>query len=152
MRELLEQQLHASRRSGRPFGVILSDIDGFKAINDTFGHDAGDQALREVAGVLRRSRRAQDTAARWGGEEFLFLLPDTDPAGARDAAERLRRAIEAAGLTIAGKPLPLTMTFGLTTASGAGTIDAVIRRADRALYQGKAQGRNRVVSEEEPPG
>ncbi len=148
IRELLESERVSALHSGRGFGVIIADIDGFKTINDTHGHDGGDHALREVAAVLRGALRANDSAARWGGEEFLFLLPDTDLAGAGRVAEKLRVAVESAALSFAGQPLPVTLTFGVAVCSGAGSIDESVRRADRAMYRGKSLGKNRVVLDE----
>ena len=152
IRELLESERVSALHSGRRFGVIIADIDGFKTINDTRGHDGGDHALREVAAVLRGALRGNDSAARWGGEEFLFLLPDTDLAGAAAAAEKLRLAVENAALSFAGQPLPMTLTFGVAICSGTGSIDESVRRADRALYKGKELGKNRVVLDEGEAG
>jgi diguanylate cyclase (GGDEF)-like protein len=152
IRELLESERVSALHSGRGFGVIIADIDGFKSINDTRGHDGGDHVLREVAAVLRGALRANDSAARWGGEEFLFLLPDTDLAGAGAVAEKLRVAVENAALSFADQPLPVTLTFGVAVCSGAGSIDESVRRADRALYRGKSLGKNRVVMDEGEAG
>ena len=145
MREILEAERVRFARGGRTFGIILGDVDGFKQINDTQGHECGDHALRELAAVLRSVLRAQDAVARWGGEEFLFLLPETDLAGAQTAAEKLRAAVERAGLTYGGKPLTLTMTFGVAVFSPDASVDDCLRYADEALYVGKEHGKNRVV-------
>ena len=145
MREILEAERVRFARGGRTFGIIIGDVDGFKQLNDTQGHDCGDHALRELAAVLRSVLRAQDAVARWGGEEFLFLLPETDLAGTQVVAEKLRAAVERAGLIYAGKPLTLTMTFGVAAFASGSTVDDCLRFADEALYVGKEHGKNRVV-------
>lgn len=132
------------RRDGRPMSFILCDVDHFKAVNDTHGHEAGDAVLACVARVLRTGVREVDHAARWGGEEFLLLLPETNVSGALLVANRLREAI--AELRVAGKagPLQVTMTFGVSALHLDESIDQAIARADKALYAGKHGGRNRV--------
>jgi diguanylate cyclase (GGDEF)-like protein len=144
MRELLEQERVRFQRNPRPFTLVLADVDNFKAINDTRGHDCGDHVLLHAAERLRSALRAQDGAARWGGEEFLVLLPETDARGGVVLAERLREAIESAPPTFEGSSIPVTMTFGVATFGG-GSIDDCLRRADEALYEGKSRGKNRVV-------
>jgi diguanylate cyclase len=146
MREILDAERVRYARGGRNFGIIIGDVDGFKELNDTLGHDCGDYALHELAAVLRTVLRAQDAVARWGGEEFLFLLPETDLAGTQTVAEKLRAAVEQAGLSYAGKRLTLTMTFGVAAFAADASLDDCLRRADEALYVGKAQGKNRVVA------
>jgi diguanylate cyclase (GGDEF)-like protein len=147
MRELLEAERVRCARDGRPFAVVLGDIDGFKLINDTRGHDCGDHVLAEVAGVLRGVLRGQDAIARWGGEEFLFLLPDTDLRGAAIVAEKLRAALESACLTFAERRVPVAMTFGVAVCTRGTSVQDAIGRADRALYVGKHAGKNQVVLE-----
>ena len=144
MRELLEAERVRCARDGHPFGVVLGDIDSFKLINDTRGHDCGDHVLGEVAGALRGVLRAQDAIARWGGEEFLFLLPDTDLHGAGVVAEKLRGALEAAAISFAGRHVPVAMTFGVAVCTRGATVQDAIARADRALYTGKQRGKNQV--------
>jgi diguanylate cyclase (GGDEF)-like protein len=146
MRAMLADERARAVRSGRPFGVVIADLDHFKKINDTHGHEAGDRVLRAVASVLKQKLRQQDCVARWGGEEFLFLLPDTDLNGAGALAEKLRDAVASAPVDIAATgPLPVTMTFGVTAFLSSQSIDQSLRLADEALYRGKTQGRNRVV-------
>jgi diguanylate cyclase (GGDEF)-like protein len=147
MRELLEAERVRCARDGHPFGVVLGDIDGFKLINDTLGHDCGDHVLAEVGGVLRGVLRAQDAVARWGGEEFLFLLPDTDLRGAGVVAEKLRGALEASKINFAERHVPVAMTFGVAVCIRGTTVPDAIARADRALYCGKHAGKNQVVLE-----
>jgi len=138
----LIQNSHA--RHGRPFTVILGDLDHFKAINDTHGHGAGDQALRAAAQCLTSSVRAEDQVARWGGEEFLILLPETSLEAGLEAAERIRGRVSQVQLSSEGIPIPLTMTLGVAQAGGHTSFTQALGRADEALYRGKASGRNRV--------
>ncbi|RZI82760.1 MAG: GGDEF domain-containing protein [Rubrivivax sp.] len=140
------------RRDGRPLSFVLCDVDHFKSVNDSFGHEAGDEVLKAVAQVLRGGVREVDHAARWGGEEFLLLLPETALPGAALVANRLRENV--AELRIPGKngPLTVTMTFGVSTLHLNEPIEQAIARADVALYQGKHGGRNRVeMATEESP-
>jgi diguanylate cyclase (GGDEF)-like protein len=150
MRDLLEIERVRSSRNRRPFAIVLGDIDDFKQINDKRGHDCGDYVLVESGALLSGCLRAQDCIARWGGEEFMILLPDTDARGAKIAAEKLRRAIESAALERDGQRVPVTMTFGAAVYDGSSSIEDCVRRADEALYAGKAQGKNQVVLEDLP--
>jgi diguanylate cyclase (GGDEF)-like protein len=147
MRELLDAERVRCARDGHPFGVVLADIDAFKLINDTRGHDCGDHVLAELSAVLRRDLRGQDSVARWGGEEFLFLLPDTDLRGAGVVAEKLRAAVAAAEISFEGRRVPVAMTFGVATCTRGLSIEDCVQRADRALYSGKHSGKNQVVME-----
>jgi two-component system cell cycle response regulator len=119
--------------------VVMVDLDRFKAINDVHGHAAGDQALIAAADALRRALRAEDVLGRIGGEEFLALLPDTDEGAAAHAAERLREAVEAAHA-----PVPVTASVGYAVLEDGEAPDDLVRRADTALYEAKAGGRNTV--------
>lgn len=133
-------------RRGQPYlSFILCDLDHFKTLNDAKGHDAGDAALRAVSQTLLSCMRDVDFAARWGGEEFLAVLPDTDPAGARLVAERIRTRIEAMGFEVGGDTYRLSMTLGVATLQPGEGAEQAIARADAALYEGKRGGRNRVV-------
>jgi diguanylate cyclase (GGDEF)-like protein len=147
MRELLEAEGVRCARDGQPFGVVIGDLDGFKQINDSRGHDCGDLVLAAVAPALRGVLRRQDTVARWGGEEFLFLLPDTHLHGAGVVAEKLRAALENAEITFEARRVAVAMTFGVSVFTRGATIDDCIQRADRALYTGKHAGKNQVVLE-----
>lgn len=137
------------RRDGRPMSFILCDVDHFKMVNDTHGHEAGDDVLKSVARVLRTGVREVDHASRWGGEEFLLLLPETHVAGAVLVANRLREAICELRVASQGGPLQVTMTFGVSTLHPDESIDHAIARADKALYAGKHGGRNRVETADE---
>lgn len=154
--ESLERETARALRHGRPLSVILCDIDFFKSVNDTYGHDSGDKVLRQLARRLRKSLRAEDLPARLGGEEFGILLPETDLVQACRAAERLRQEVEGTDFVLPrlreGLFLRITASFG--TASFHGPSDkasALFIRADRAMYRAKEEGRNRVESEEGLP-
>lgn len=145
--KLLEQQMAVARRSARPLALLIVDIDHFKRINDDYGHLSGDQALRAMAAGLQRRLRTQDIAGRWGGEEFIVLLPGTDAAGARLLAEALRRSAEQAELVaLDGRPIRFTISIGLhaLVPDSNNARDDMIAAADRALYLAKQNGRNRV--------
>ena len=137
-----------ARESRNPRGVvlILGDLDEFKRVNDAHGHERGDQLLREVALLLRAEVRTQDFLARWGGEEFVLVLPETDLAGGVALAEALRRTLETARLGELGGTPPVTVTFGVAQAVAGESLDSCLRRADAALYAGKLRGRNCVVA------
>jgi diguanylate cyclase (GGDEF)-like protein len=126
--------------------VVLLDVDHFKGVNDSWGHEIGDQALRHVADLVSRTARTSDVVARWGGEEFLLLLADTDEGQALQLAERVRSAVAEDTLEVHGQRVSLTVTIGVAQSLRAGSFAEVIRHADAALYEGKRQGRNRVVA------
>jgi diguanylate cyclase (GGDEF)-like protein len=136
MEILAREQARAGRARGG-YTVCLMDLDHFKAVNDRLGHAAGDEALRQVAAVGGRGLRSIDVFGRFGGEEFLLILPDTDLPGARTVAERIRAAV--AGET------RVTLTIGVAQHAAGEAAAAVLARADQALYRGKALGRNKVV-------
>jgi two-component system cell cycle response regulator len=141
---LVEQA--ASR--GKPLTVMVIDIDYFKAINDSHGHDAGDDVLRDFALRIKRSIRGIDLACRYGGEEFVLVMPETDMAVAAMVAERLRRRIAAEPFAIqqGARSIPVTISIGIAALRDkADTAAAVLKRADQALYRAKRDGRNRVV-------
>lgn len=140
----LEEEHARAQRSGRPFSVVLADIDDFKAVNDTLGHEAGDQALASVATTLAASVRDYDLCARWGGEEFLVLLPDTAPVPARESAERLRESIAATPVTVGTCERRITVSLGVGTYTGDEPLKVLLKRVDDALYAAKRGGRNRV--------
>ena len=145
MMDLLEQQRLAAQREGSSFGVLLVDIDHFKAFNDRYGHDCGDYVLSEVARVMQSSIRGSDAVARWGGEEFLVMAPSTDMYGAHTVAEDLRAAIENQRMRFAGQPLCVTATVGVALHQGCDqSLEKTLKFADEALYHGKELGRNRV--------
>ncbi|KAB2906614.1 MAG: GGDEF domain-containing protein, partial [Burkholderiaceae bacterium] len=146
--ESLHRQRELADRSQLPFCVALLDIDHFKRINDHYGHAAGDRVLRVFGALLAGHTRAVDRIGRYGGEEFLVVMPDTATVQAADALERLRQQIVAANWTgMTGVPCDMTATIGVAQYRAGESVDATIRRADEALYRGKAAGRNRVVVE-----
>jgi diguanylate cyclase (GGDEF)-like protein len=138
-------ELSRMKRSGEPITLMLADVDFFKRINDEFGHDAGDKVLVRLATLLREGLRDCDVLARWGGEEFLALLPACDSQGAYEVAERLRQAVAAVHIEIGGRALNVTMSFGIAEVDGDQDLLAATTRADRALYRSKHEGRNRVT-------
>ncbi|HJQ30605.1 MAG TPA: sensor domain-containing diguanylate cyclase [Pyrinomonadaceae bacterium] len=145
----LERDLHLATRMRQPVSLILLDIDHFKRVNDSHGHDAGDAALRILAGALREEVRGVDTAARYGGEEFAIILPQAGPEGALVVAERLRSRIETTEVPGVGC---ITASLGVATFPlDASSRELLVTTADRALYQAKRTGRNRVCSTADLP-
>jgi diguanylate cyclase (GGDEF)-like protein len=145
MLDFLDYEASRSRRQGGCYSVIMCDIDHFKKVNDTYGHDSGDNVLKAIAGVFQGGIREQDKASRWGGEEFLFLFPETTGEGAVTIAEKLRIQIEEMSIQVEDDIIGVTLTFGIATSEISCDFDEIIRKADLALYQGKEQGRNRTV-------
>jgi len=141
LNEAMAHALAMAERSQHPFAVLMVDVDRFKAINDQFGHGAGDATLAAFAQRLQAGLRAQDQPFRYGGEEFCVLLPETEAAGAMALAERLRQHVALPASD--GRPA-LSASFGLAIWQAGDTADALFGRADRALYRAKAQGRDRV--------
>jgi diguanylate cyclase (GGDEF)-like protein len=144
MFEQLRYQLVRHQRNKTPFVILVADVDHFKNINDTYGHDVGDQALIAVADILLNSTRSQDLISRWGGEEFLILLPDTDLKGGAIAAEKIRSRMSEEAVKADKHSLKLTLSIGVAEYKYGQTIEKCIKDADSALYQAKNQGRNRV--------
>ncbi|MGO8969873.1 MAG: diguanylate cyclase [Myxococcaceae bacterium] len=143
------QALAQARRYGRACAVLITDIDHFKAVNDTYGHPAGDVVLRGVAQMLREQARDTDVVARYGGEEFAVVMPETDLRGAQVIAERLREAVAARTFATELGPVRVTLSVGLAASPQDGTdMDALVQLADGCLYQAKREGRNRVVTAE----
>jgi two-component system cell cycle response regulator len=134
---------------GKPLTVLLLDIDFFKKINDTYGHDAGDDVLRDCALRLKKSIRGIDLACRYGGEEFVVAMPDTDTEVAAMVAERLRRRIASEPFKIEGgaRTIEATISIGLAALGVQDTAANLLKRADQALYRAKQEGRNRVVAD-----
>lgn len=141
--ENLCKHLGAAIRHSFHISVIMIDIDKFKSINDTYGHSAGDRILKICADTMRSQARTEDIVARWGGEEFIILLPYTNLEGAAVVAERIRIAL--ASDCLVGSSIPVTASFGLAELKEGEDTEALLRRADRALYRAKDEGRNRVI-------
>lgn len=131
--------------SARPVGVVICDIDFFKVVNDTYGHNAGDAVLIHVADILQSNLDSGDEVVRWGGEEFLFLLANKDLEDTADFAERVRKQVEASVCDYADLQIRVTMSFGVEELNRELTSDENIKRADNKLYIAKESGRNRVI-------
>lgn len=142
--ERIQEQTHRHHRSGAPFSFIIGDIDRFKQFNDLYGHAYGDFVLVRVAETLSACCRESDILSRWGGEEFLILLPDTEEDEACLIAGRMRSVLDAATFEHQGTPCHVTMTFGVSLYDPVIGADASVQRADRRLLKGKEGGRNRV--------
>ena len=148
--EIIHREHAQSKRSGKPFSLLLMDLDRFKMINDNYGHETGDRILLGISGISRNTLRSCDWIGRWGGEEFLAILPDTDEAEAQQIAERLREKIDQFSIELNGQLIKATTSIGVSTFPLDGeTPDFLIRAADAALYEAKKTGRNRVVSAKE---
>jgi diguanylate cyclase (GGDEF)-like protein len=143
IQETIKRMVAQSSRTLSPFSVLMIDLDHFKQINDRYGHDRGDEVLAAVGAALQATLRASDFAGRWGGEEFMFLLPDTAVDGAVDLAERVREALSEIDLaTVDGA---ITASIGIATIPDhAGDAEHLERSADRALYTAKRKGRDRI--------
>lgn len=145
---MLAEEIRRGERYGTSVSLIMSDIDHFKNFNDTHGHQAGDEALRAVAQTLKEGVRDVDKACRFGGEEFILILPECDAQAARQAAERVRAAVEAREIHLDGElTTKVAISLGVATYPGSGTTpEALLKSADAALYESKENGRNRVTS------
>jgi diguanylate cyclase (GGDEF)-like protein len=151
MSDQLQREMKRAGDQHRPLTVLLLDIDHFKAINDDHGHVRGDHVISRVSEILQQAIRKNDLAARWGGEEFMVLLPDTNIEIAMEAAERIRRAIFTNVVRSSSNMLPVSVTIGIAGWRVGESLEATIHRADLALYAGKHAGRNRVMLESDVP-
>lgn len=142
-----DQELVRCQRTGSRACLLMMDIDFFKTINDTYGHETGDQVLISVARTLKQGARAMDTLARWGGEEFILLMPDVDAAEALVVAERFRQAVERNPIVFSSGEIFCTLSFGVTQLERGEPLSTAVGRADRALYRSKVDGKNRVSHE-----
>jgi diguanylate cyclase (GGDEF)-like protein len=147
MRQMLDAELARSDRHGGEFSILMADVDYFKLVNDRYGHAIGDELLIEIARRFSSALRKHDTPARWGGEEFLVLLPQTSCTQARQVAEKLRQQIEEIDPAQLGMQEQTTVSIGAQCISKAEGIDDLIEQADQLLYQAKRLGRNRVESQ-----
>jgi diguanylate cyclase (GGDEF)-like protein len=148
---MLEQEVQRTRRSERGFCLLMIDLDGLKAVNDSYGHHRGDEVLRHLGGVIRHSIRLVDTAYRYGGDEFLVLLPETDFAGAFVVAEKVRIGTEEMGLAAGDGELLTSVSIGLVSCPEDGTsAEELMIAADRAMYQAKSLGKNQVSGNPRP--
>ena len=142
----LERELARSQRTGRAFCLLMIDLDDLKVINDRHGHLAGDRALRLVGDVVRAGTRLIDTGARFGGDEFVVLLPETDPTGGWVLAEKIRRGVAEAGLDLDGVHVGTSVSVGLVSCPQDGeSLGELLERADEAMYRSKRAGRDRTT-------
>lgn len=147
MEVTLERELQRMERSGEHLAIAMLDLDHFKALNDGFGHAAGDLVLKEFGGLMRSFRQGADVACRYGGEEFILILPEVDPAGVLDRMETLRQSIEKLSLSLDGAALPsISASIGISIFPQHGKDPQhLIKIADEAMYRAKREGRNRVI-------
>jgi diguanylate cyclase (GGDEF)-like protein len=143
--ELMHRELSMVRRYQRPAGLLMFDLDGFKQVNDTHGHQVGDEVLKEISATLDRNLRRTDYLVRWGGDEFIVLAPELSLEQACLLGEKLRELIGAEQFSRVGR---MSASLGVAELTTADTIDNVVRRADRALYRAKARGGNCVEADE----
>ncbi len=143
--EEAKRMLEYARRYGEPVSLMMMDIDNFKRINDEYGHDVGDLALKKLAEVVKRNIRGSDIAARFGGEEFVVLLPRTDEKGAELVAERIRRDFKRDPIKVDGKDVLTTVSIGVAQLEEGDTVEDLIKKADVALYRAKNTGKDKVV-------
>ena len=144
----LDTLVNGAQKSGKPLAFLIMDIDHFKSVNDTHGHDIGDEVLREFANRISANVRGIDLACRYGGEEFVVVMPDTDMDFATQVAERLRKSVETNAFEVSRAPgkLHITISIGIASSLGDGdSAEALLHRADQALYRAKREGRNRIV-------
>ena len=147
--ELLDQEISRSRRYGHPVSVLMLDIDHFKNVNDTYGHQTGDIVMRRLADLFCETVRENDLVGRYGGEEFLILLPDSDAQSGVQTAQRIRKRVQDLEIDASGENVSVTVSIGISSFPQYGQgADAVICAADEALYQAKSNGRNQVVISE----
>ncbi|MBA4384989.1 MAG: hypothetical protein C0410_09650 [Anaerolinea sp.] len=145
MNQYIQMEYVRSKRSGKAFGLIMADVDDFKQVNDNHGHAAGDLVLIELAGLLSATLRKQDSIARWGGEEFLILLPETEFEGVQTAAEKVRDLVAHSSIPYQGHDIQITLSIGGVVCEREANWDDCIKIADRALYYGKTHGKNLAV-------
>jgi diguanylate cyclase (GGDEF)-like protein len=149
--ELAESEWARFKRYGRPLALLMMDIDHFKSVNDSYGHDIGDEVIRAVADTLQKQKRVSDIAGRLGGEEFALLLPEATLDSAVTAAERLRGLVEAQVIAVGGQHIAVTISVGASAVQAETLgIEELIKQADVALYEAKRSGRNRACRFEQP--
>ncbi len=145
--EFASKELERSKRYENPFSLLIIDLDYFKKINDTYGHDIGDKILQITVNTINTCLRKVDCLGRFGGEEFVVILPETESMGALNAAERIRTAIATQSLQVEQETIKITVSIGVATYTPTDeTVDSIIKRADTFLYKAKQGGRNRVMA------
>ncbi len=150
MMEYISKEEERKKRYNTSFSLVLSDIDNFKKFNDSYGHACGDYILSELGRLFHSIIRPTDRVSRWGGEEFLFLLPETDCQSGYQSAERIRHTVEAHQFVFEGRRHRVTLSCGLGSSDMTKDLNRLINNADQALYQAKDEGKNRVVLYSEP--
>jgi len=140
----IQTKLDEMRRYGRPFGILFMDIDHFKKVNDLHGHDIGDKVLIMVSNTFIKNVRASDIVGRWGGEEFLAIIPNINEEQLLFTANKLRVLVEQSGFSLDSGIVQVTVSIGATLAQPKDTTETLLERADKLLYYSKATGRNRV--------
>lgn len=143
--DLLTREASRYHRNSKPYCLVMADIDHFKIFNDTYGHECGDFVLTQVGKIMAAEVRIHDHVTRWGGEEFLMILPETDKKDGMDVAEKLRTKITSGKFSYRGKDMKLSLTFGVADSLDGKNPEEILRKADEALYRGKNAGRNCVV-------
>ena len=146
IQQFIEFESARARRQKKPLTLILCDIDRFKRVNDQYGHDGGDVVLKHVSDLFKASIREQDGVARWGGEEFLFVLPDTEESNAVVLAEKVRETLATSPVELQQKKVVITASFGVAQIDFEQGLDKALTLADKALYKAKEKGRNKVLS------
>lgn len=146
-RSYLVKQFHLVEEKGMPFSIVMCDIDNFKRINDTYGHNCGDYILECMAGILSESSPANSIVTRWGGEEFILLLEDCDITKSRPLVEKIREQVAGAEYAYKEQRIPVTMTFGISTSMERRDLTGLIELADNRMYVGKQNGKNQVVDD-----
>lgn len=141
----IEARIAERGRYGWPFGIIMMDVDHFKSVNDTYGHEVGDKVLQTVARTLRSATRSYDVVGRWGGEEFLAVVANATDDDLASVAERYRALVESSDVPLDGMSLRVTISAGAAVAQDTDDASSAVERADRLLYMSKANGRNRVT-------
>jgi len=144
--ELAEREVTRAARYGSPLTVLMIDLDHFKRVNDTYGHDAGDAVLRHFSQLMSEAMRDADILGRYGGEEFIVLMPQTDASQGREAGERLRKLVEESPTPWSGGSIHHTASIGLASSRSVLALENLIKKADEAMYQAKHEGRNRVMA------
>ncbi len=146
MYQIINHETDRFERNGKSFTILMADIDNFKRINDTYGHDVGDRVLKTIANVMKTTMRKQDIIGRWGGEEFLLLLPETDIIGGKKIAEKLRSKISKESISYSDKFIHVTVTIGVSVYNRIHDVNESIKEADEAMYLGKIRNKNCVVT------
>jgi diguanylate cyclase (GGDEF)-like protein len=144
---ILHRAFKQSVRHAHALSIVMIDCDNLKTVNDTHGHEAGNRLLQHAVRCIREELRGSDVVARFGGDEFIALLPETEGKGAREMAERIRRAIETTNMDVRGGEIHTTVSVGVASyPSDGGSLEVIIDKADKAMYRAKQQGRNKVVA------